>query len=145
MFQNQMGMGMNQYRVGMPQFSAGINWVNSVQEVEQIELPPGGMAVFFDKVTDGMMYIRTRDTYNIYNTRVFNYSEIQPKQPESQYVTRNELEAMFQKFLGGGNNVTVQSANGAANTTNATGTNTAVQHTSGGEYKENDADIAGGK
>lgn len=46
MFQNQMGISINPYRVGMPQFSAGINWVNNVQEVEQIELPPGGMAVF---------------------------------------------------------------------------------------------------
>lgn len=145
MFQNQMSMGMNPYRVGMPQFSAGINWVNSVQEVEQIELPPGGMAVFFDKVTDGMMYIRTRDTYNIYNTRVFNYSEIQPKQPESQYVTRNELEAMFQKFLGGVNNVTVQSTNGAADTINTTVANTADQSTGGSKRKENDADIAGNK
>lgn len=131
MFQNQMGMGMNPYRVGMPQFSAGINWVNNVQEVEQIELPPGGMAVFFDKVTDGMMYIRTRDTYNIYNTRVFNYSEIQPKQPESQYVTRNELEEMFQRFLGGGQNVTVQPVNGTANAAD-----TADQSASGGKCKK---------
>lgn len=145
MFQNQMGMGMNPYRVGMPQFSAGINWVNNVQEVEQIELPPGGMAVFFDKVTDGMMYIRTRDTYNIYNTRVFNYSEIHPKQPESQYVTRNELEAMFQKFLGGVNNVTVQSTNGATDTANTTVANTADQSTGGSKRQENDADIAGNK
>ena len=144
MFQNQMGMGMNPYRVGMPQFSAGINWVNNVQEVEQIELPPGGMAVFFDKVTDGMMYIRTRDTYNIYNTRVFNYSEIQPKQPESQYVTRNELEAMFQKFLGGVNNVTVQPTNGP-DTINATGANTADQPAGSRKRKADDTNIAGSK
>lgn len=110
MFQNQM----NPFRVGIPQISPGINWVNSVQEVEQIELPPGGMAVFFDKVTDGMMYIRTRDSYNIYNTRTFTYSEIQPKQPDSQYVTRNELEEMFKRFFGGMNNDTVSANDGAA-------------------------------
>lgn len=116
MFQNQM----NPYRVGMPQFSAGINWVNNVQEVDQVELPPGGVAVFFDKVTDGMMYIRSRDTYNIYSTKVFSITEIKPKQPESPYVTRSELEEMFQRFLGGGNNVTVQPIDGAAATANGT-------------------------
>lgn len=137
MFQNQM----NPYRMGMPQFSAGINWVNSAQEVDQIELPPGGVAVFFDKVTDGMMYIRTRDTYNIYSTRVFSYSEIQPKQPESPYVTRSELEEMFQRFLGGGQNVTVQSDNGAT----ASAAEPANQPTGSRKRKTDGADITGGR
>lgn len=136
MFQNQIGM--NPYRVGMPQFSSGINWVNNVQEVDQMELPPGGMAVFFDKVTDGMMYIRTRDTYNIYNTRVFNYKEILPKQQESPYVTRSELEELFQRFLGGGNNVTVQSVNGSSDTAESANATT-KQSTGGGKRKESDA------
>lgn len=143
MFQNQMGM--NPYRVGMPQFSAGINWVNNVQEVEQIELPPGGMAVFFDKVTDGMMYIRTRDTYNIYNTRVFNYKEILPKQQESPYVTRSELEELFQKFLGGGNNVTVQSANGAAAIAGPAANTASDQSSGSSQRKTNGTDASGGK
>lgn len=136
MFQN----GMNPYRVGVSQFTPGINWVNSVQEVESFELPPGGMAVFFDKVTDGMMYIRTRDTYNIYNTRVYNYTEIKPKQPESPYVTKSELEEMFKKFLGGGNNVTVQPANGAEHSASP-----ANQSAGGSQRKANDANITGGK
>lgn len=144
MFQNQIGM--NPYRVGMPQFSAGINWVNSVQEVDQFELPPGGVAVFFDKVTDGMMYIRSRDTYNIYSTKVFSITEIKPKQPESPYVTRNELEEMFQKFLGGANNVTLQSDNGA-NTTDATGSaaGTTSQSASNSKRKTNDTNTSGSK
>lgn len=131
MFQNQM----NPYRVGMPQFSSGINWVNSVQEVEQFELPPGGVAVFFDKVTDGMMYIRSRDTYNIYSTKIFSITEIKPKQPESPYVTRSELEELFQRFLGGVQNVTIQSANGTESTDSA-GANAADQPTGGTKRKE---------
>lgn len=142
MFQNQMGM--NPYRVGMPQFSAGINWVNNIQEVEQMELPPGGMAVFFDKVTDGMMYIRTRDTYNIYNTRVFNYTEVQPKQLESPYVTRSELEELFQRFLGGGNNVPIQSANGPADT-GAPNNTSSGQSAGSSQRKANGADASGSK
>lgn len=133
MFQNQMNQ-TNPYMVGMSNFSLGINWVNSIQEVEQFELPPGGMAVFFDKVTDGMMYIRTRDTYNIYNTKIFSYTEIQPKQPESPYVTRSELEEMFQRFLGGANNVTVQPANRPESTAN----NTASQSAGDSERKADD-------
>lgn len=137
MFQNQMNP-MNPYQVGMSQFSSGINWVNNVQEVEHVELPPGGMAVFFDKVTDGMMYIRSRDSYNIYSTRIFSYSEIKPKQPESPYVTRTELEEIFQKFLGGANNVIVQRNDGAtANTPN-----TGNQSASGSECKTNGTNVA---
>lgn len=145
MYQNQMGM--SQYRVGMPQFSAGINWVNSVQEVDQFELPPGGVAVFFDKVTDGMMYIRSRDTYNIYSTKVFSITEVKPKQPESPYVTRNELEEMFQRFLGGMNNVTVQPTNGATGTANATDTAAIATDQSAGvsKRKEDGTDITGVK
>lgn len=142
MFQNQIGM--NPYMAGMPKFSPGINWVNGLQEVDSFDLPPGGMAVFIDKVNDGMMYIRTRDIYNVYSTRVFKYSEVQTKQPDSPYVTRSELEELFQRFLGGGNNVTVQSANGA----NATGaasaeSSTAGQSAGGRKRKTNDADVAG--
>ena len=133
MFQSQMNQ-TNPYMIGMSNFSLGINWVNSIQEVERFELPPGGMAVFFDKVTDGMMYIRTRDTYNIYNTKIFSYTEIQPKQPESPYVTRSELEEMFQRFLGGANNVTVQPANRPESTAN----NTTSQSAGDSERKADD-------
>lgn len=143
MFQNQMNQA-NPYMVGMSNFSLGINWVNSIQEVERFELPPGGMAVFFDKVTDGMMYIRTRDTYNIYNTKIFSYTEIQPKQPESPYVTRSELEEMFQRFLGGANNVTVQSTNRSESTANTTN-NTASQSAGTSERKANDENATGRK
>lgn len=140
MFQNQMNQA-NPYMVGMSNFSLGINWVNSIQEVERFELPPGGMAVFFDKVTDGMMYIRTRDTYNIYNTKIFSYTEIQPKQPESPYVTRSELEEMFQRFLGGANNVTVQSTNRSESTANST----TSQSAGVGERKTDDENATGRK
>lgn len=143
MFQNQMNQA-NPYMVGMSNFSLGINWVNSIQEVERFELPPGGMAVFFDKVTDGMMYIRTRDTYNIYNTKIFSYTEIQPKQPESPYVTRSELEEMFQRFLGGANNVTVQPANRPESTAN-TANNTASQSAGTSERKTDDKNATGRK
>lgn len=135
-------MFQNPYRVGMAQFSPGINWVSNAQEVDQVELPPGGVAVFFDKVTDGMMYIRTRDTYNIYNTRVFNYTEIKPRQPESPYVTRSELEELFQKFLGGGNNVTVQSNNEPAGTTSGA---IADQSTSSRQRKTDDENVTRSK
>lgn len=143
MFQSQMNQ-TNPYMIGMSNFSLGINWVNSIQEVERFELPPGGMAVFFDKVTDGMMYIRTRDTYNIYNTKIFSYTEIQPKQPESPYVTRSELEEMFQRFLGGANNVTVQPVNRPESTAN-TANNTASQSTGTSERKTDDENVAGRK
>lgn len=67
MFQNQM----NPYRMGMPQFSAGINWVNSAQEVDQIESPPGGeiigqlpecgMVEVSGKTENGWRQVRTAD------------------------------------------------------------------------------------
>lgn len=142
MFQSQMGI--NPYMAGMPKFSPGINWVNGLQEVDSFDLPPGGMAVFIDKVNDGMMYIRTRDIYNVYSTRVFKYSEVQTKQPDSPYVTRSELEELFQRFLGGGNNVTVQPTNGT-DTINAASTITTDQSAGSRKRKADDTDIAGSK
>lgn len=87
---------------GRERYSFGINWVEGLQEVSSVELPPGGSAVFIDKVNDGMMYLKTRDTFNVYNTRVFKMEEV-PQQPPvgGDYVTRKELEELFQKFLGG--------------------------------------------
>ena len=99
-----------------PQYAIGMNWVSSINEAEQMELPPGGTAVFFDKVNDGLMYIRTRDSYNIYNTRTFNINEVKPIQPESPYVTRNELEEMFSRYLGGKTNDTVRTDEQATDT-----------------------------
>lgn len=125
------------------QFAIGMNWVSNIAEAERLELPPGGTAVFFDKVNDGMMYIRTRDSYNIYNTRVFNISEVQPKQPDSPYVTRVELEEMFQKFLGGATNDTLRTNDGEIPTINRT---TSTSQSRGGtEFQKNDGNVAGNK
>lgn len=88
---------------GMDRYTVGMNWVNGATEVDSVELPPGANAVFFDKANDGIMYIRSRDRFSIYSpTRVFKIEEIVPKVSEnSEYVTRSELEELFQRFLGG--------------------------------------------
>lgn len=138
---NQFGNGM-QFGNLPTQFAIGMNWVSSAAEAERLELPPGGTAVFFDKVNDGMMYIRTRDSYNIYNTRIFNYNEVQPKQPDSPYVTRTELEQMFQKFLGGASNDTLRTNDGEISTGNSAATN---QSRNGDECQKNDGNVRGGK
>lgn len=103
---------------GMPgNFNQGIIWVDNLQQAEQFELPPGGDIALFCKEKDEV-YIRSRDRYNIYSTKIFELKEITPVNPESQYVTRNELEEIFRKFLGGGNNVTLQQNEGAVTTSN---------------------------
>lgn len=141
MFQNQMNP-MGNYQIGVPQFSSGINFVNGVQEVEKFDLPPGGTAVFFDKGDENIMYIRSRDVYNIYKTRIYSFTEIQPKLPETPYVTRAELEEMFQRFLGGVNNVTVQPNNGATATA-ANATDTAAAESSSSRKRKTDGSDIG--
>lgn len=133
MFQNQG----NPYGFGMAQISPGINWVESVQQAEQVELPPGCDIALLNKNKDEL-YIRSRDRYNIYSTRIFELKEVTPVKQESQYVTRTELEEMFQRFLGGMNNVAV-SGNECTETV-ATGTEPlSNQSASSPERKESNA------
>ena len=92
----------------------GMNWVENKAEIERSELPPGGQAVFFDKAND-VIYVRSRDSYtNVYTTRVLEYKELKPVNP---YVTRDELEEMFQKFLGGANNEPLRANEPSTNAT----------------------------
>lgn len=139
MFQNQVGM--NPYMAGMPSMNTGITWVENIQQAEQFELPPGCDVALFNKNKDEL-YIRSRDRYNIYSTRIYELKEITPVKPESQYVTRNELEEIFQKFLGGGNNVALQSVNGAAAANASDSTGSADQSAGGGKRKTDGTDAA---
>ncbi len=135
MFQNQMGM--NPYIGGMSNLNNGITWVENIQQAEQFELPPGCDVALFNKNKDEL-YIRSRDRYNIYSTRVYELKEITPVKPESQYVTRNELEEMFQRFLGGINNVAIQSVNEQQPT--EPDSTTANQSAGGSKRQKSDAD-----
>lgn len=107
MFQNQMGMGMNPYGVGINQFSQGMNWIDSAQEVEKVELPPGADIVIFNRNKDEL-YIRSRDRYGYYKTRIFELKDITPEERQDKYITRDEIESILQKYLGGMRNDTVQ-------------------------------------
>lgn len=127
---------------GATGFNQGILWVDSLQQAEQFELPPGCDVALFCKAKDEV-YIRSRDRYNIYSTKIYELKEITPVKPESQYVTRTELEELFQRFLGGGNNVPVQQIDESSGTT-ATA-NTADQSPSGGKRKAYDANAQRGK
>lgn len=145
MFQNQMGIGMNPYGVGMNQFSQGMNWVDSLQDVEKVELPPGCDIVLFNKNKDEM-YIRSRDRYSFYKTRIYELKEITPVQNQDKYITRDEFESILQKYLGGMRNDIVQPNEWTESTNTANSVaNTADQSTGGSKRKENDADIAGNK
>lgn len=107
MFQNQMGMGMNPYNVGMNQFAQGMNWIDSAQEVEKVELPSGADIVIFNRNKDEL-YIRSRDRYGYYKTRIFELKDITPEERQDKYITRDEIESILQKFFGGMRNDTVQ-------------------------------------
>lgn len=107
MFQNQMSIGMNPYSVGMNQFSQGMNWIDSAQEVEKVELPPGADIVIFNRNKDEL-YIRSRDRYGYYKTRIFELKDITPEERQDKYITRDEIESILQKYLGGMRNDTVQ-------------------------------------
>lgn len=133
-------MNQNPYQ---NQFTMGINWVDGINQVDNIELAPGGMAVFFDKTNDNMMYIRTRDRYSIYNTRIFKIEEQKPKQPESQFVTRTELEEMLTRIIGGMKNESVQPINeqqsATTNTSRNAIDNTTTKHGYSSKRQTNDA------
>lgn len=107
MFQNQMSIGMNPYGVGINQFSQGMNWIDSAQEVEKVELPPGADIVIFNRNKDEL-YIRSRDRYGYYKTRIFELKDITPEERQDKYITRDEIESILQKYLGGMRNDTVQ-------------------------------------
>lgn len=134
MYQNQMGI--NPYGVAMNQFTQGMNWIDSVQEVEKVELPPGADIVIFNRNKDEL-YIRSRDRYGYYKNRIYELKDITPEERQDKYITRDEFESILQKYLGGMNNVTVQPVNGA---TTANATDTADQSTGGSKRKEVNAD-----
>lgn len=98
---------MNPYSVGMNQFSQGMNWIDSAQEVEKVELPPGADIVIFNRNKDEL-YIRSRDRYGYYKTRIFELKDITPEERQDKYITRDEIESILQKYLGGMRNDTVQ-------------------------------------
>lgn len=123
---------------GMPSMNQGMTWVESLQQAEQFELPPGCDIALFNKNKDEV-YIRSRDRYNIYSTRIFELKEITPVKQNSQYVTREEFEEILQKYLGGIGNVTVQPANRP--TATAEPTVTTSQSAGGRKRKADDADI----
>lgn len=133
MFQNQMGIPP--YGVGMNQFTQGMNWIDSAQEIEKVELPPGADVVIFNRNKDEL-YIRSRDRYGYYKTRVYELNDITPEERQDKYITRDEIESILQKYLGGMRNDTVQSNDGSADAANTTGSS---QPASCSKRKESDA------
>lgn len=131
---------------GAPSFNQGILWVENLQQAEQFELPPGCDVALFCKTKDEV-YIRSRDRYNIYSTKIYELKEITPVKPESQYVTRTELEELFQRFLGGARNDIVQPnvRTEFADTKPTTDTGYTDQSSSGGKRKTNGANATGVK
>lgn len=138
MFQNQSGV--QPYGIGINQFTQGMNWADSAQEVEKVELPPGTDIVIFNRNKDEL-YIRSRDRYGYYKTRIFELKDITPEEKHDKYITRDEFESILKKYLGGIKNDTVQSNDGPKPDYEGT-TN---QSAGGSQRKANDTGFAGSK
>lgn len=112
MYQNPYQSRMNQYN------SNGITWVQGIEGAKAFQLMPNSNIMLMDSENDGIFYIKISDNVGMCTLRTFKYEEITnvPKNSESmidtsQFITRDELDDILSKRLGGKNNgkSTVQS------------------------------------
>lgn len=88
----------------------GIIWVQGIEGAKAYQIPQNSNAVLLDSEREGIFYIKTSDNIGMCNLRVFQYSEMteQPVQNTpnvdmSQYVTKDELNAILSELGGNAN------------------------------------------
>lgn len=99
-----------------PQFqqrtvNSGINWVQGIEGAKAFQLLPNSTTMMLDSENEGIFYIKVSDNVGMCNLRTFKYEEMTDfcKKTEnnvdmSQYITRDELQAILDKRLNRGNN-----------------------------------------
>ena len=102
--QSQINPYMNRYQNQIP--SNNIVWVQGVEGAKGYQLMPSSNVRLLDSENDGIFYIKSSDNVGMCNMRVFKYEEVQstPNTPApnmSEYVRKDELEAMLTMMLGG--------------------------------------------
>ena len=108
-----------------PQTKNGIKWVQGIEGAKAYQLEPNSNVQLMDSENDGVFYIKVCDDIGMCSLRIFDYKErenanvqshnntpslnteeivnkITEKIDLSQYIKKNELEALVNKMLGGG-------------------------------------------
>ena len=80
--------------------SNGIMWCRGIEGAKAWQLLPNTNVLLLDSEVDGIFYIKSSDNIGMCTIRTFKFEEVVEEQKEeSQYVTKKELEEMFQKYL----------------------------------------------
>lgn len=93
-----------------PQPQNGIKWVQGIEGAKAWQLAPNSNDILLDSENEGIFYIKISDGAGMCNLRRFKYEEITdtPAVPNlSEYVRKDELEAIINSMLGGSNEQTV--------------------------------------
>lgn len=99
----------NSYPAVVPNTKYGINWVQGIEGAKAIQIPANNNAVLLDS-EQNRLYIKTADNIGLSTLRIFDLSEITDVEnvntksqavDMSQYVTKQELDAVIEKLSGG--------------------------------------------
>ena len=90
----------------------GINWVQGIEGAKAYQIQPNSNIVLLDS-EQNKMYIKTSDNIGMCNLRIFDFNEVTEtsnqstvmlQQDLSKFVTRDELNSILEKVIGGNNN-----------------------------------------
>lgn len=87
----------NQYMYQQPQYQQSpIIWVQGLESAKAYPVQPGASVLLMDSDAN-VFYIKSADNSGMPNLRIFDYAERiaqpqQPKEEQSQYITREEFE-----------------------------------------------------
>ena len=112
MYQNPMYANPQNNFMPKPIINNGINWVQGIEGAKAYQIQPNSNVVLLDSERN-KMYIKTSDNIGMCNLRIFDFTEVTEMSAQdntvinhdlSNYVTRDELNSILEKLIGGPDN-----------------------------------------